>query len=407
MCKIPFRVLFLLVLVVFVSCTRYKKEHTAPVTFHKSSEFTKLIDNHNRFAFNQYHYYAYSPMNFMISPMSTALTWAALYKVAQGQVSDDIQRVCWFRTPIDSLIKDYSYIHSYLKQFDESPVVYNDNRSFWLHHKDKLEKKYRDYIDTYYGQAVYSINQRESDVQSEVLSWLSGQHISIQENVFSEQSLAQESLLIFNTLQLQTYWQHAFNDTQSLTATFFYDNLSLSRDIVFMRKVDSLYYMQNTAMQFVEIPFAENLLSMIIVLPLYHDEFREVEKAMKFDAYKMTPTPPRKENVHLILPRFNVTSLTSARIPFDRMGLGSAFSGGDGFSLSKRKKHKIQNFYHYIEFGTTESGVVPLPYIEDVFELYRRGHIEREIIIDRPFFFLVRENRYGLILLMGRMFEPV
>ncbi|MDD3877357.1 MAG: serpin family protein [Bacteroidales bacterium] len=400
--------IFLLAFLGFIAC---KDKKISNNTFNEnkgnSTQFLSIVESYNRFAFNLFQYSPYQTKNTIISPMSAAISLTALYNGTTNQAQEEISRVMRYYVTKDTLNKDFSYLMNLMNHYKDSGIKFSTDMSFWHEKSHKFNRVFVDIINHRYGNLFHSFDALlQNNLNVEINKWIQGISPDFIFNIGESNSLNEEEMLVLNVVTIESLWQNTFNSEQGFMANFYYDNPSESRNVPFMRKIDSLYYRSNNAMLFIELPFKDNKLSFVAIVPRFHSEFRKVENNVTYDAYKRMTYPPRKEKTHVIIPRFTFSNNFSLKQTLKGMGINSIFQDS-AFPTSENRSLKIKDFHQYIEIKVDENGIDTMPVVEDVFNELLSGRVEQEVILDRPFIFFIKENRYNMILLIGRIFEPI
>jgi serpin B len=107
----------------------------------------------------------------------------------------------------------------------------------------------------------------------------------------------------------------------------------------------------------------------------------------------------------VILPRFKVEYGSELKDALNVLGMGVAFGGGANFSHLIEGPAFISNVLHkaFVEVneeGTEAAGATVV--------IIAKGGIEKtfRMVVDRPFFFAIRDNETGSILFMGCVVDP-
>src|SRR5262249_2752863 len=157
--------------------------------------------------------------------------------------------------------------------------------------------------------------------------------------------------------------------------------------------------------QVLELPYKDNDLSMVILLPTTLEGLRNHEKQLSWENFELWSTKAKETTVNVWVPKFKVTSEFSLKQSLGKMGMKSVFSNADFSAMTDKTDglylsdvvHKA--FVDVNEQGTeagAATGVIgatkggPAPVIPD-------------FKADRPFFFMIKANRSDAILFVGRV----
>jgi len=176
-----------------------------------------------------------------------------------------------------------------------------------------------------------------------------------------------------------------------------------------MHQTGEFNYLRENSLQAVELPYAGKELSMVLFLPEKVDGLTEFEKTLT--AEKMVEwlgklRPVTRLNVSL--PRFKVTAEFKLNDVLKTLGMSDAFQRGvadfSGISpVAKKEEWYISNVIHkaFVEVneeGTEAAGATAV--------VVAQNSAPPSFRADRPFFFVIRDQRTGGILFMGRVVDP-
>jgi serpin B len=156
-----------------------------------------------------------------------------------------------------------------------------------------------------------------------------------------------------------------------------------------------------------KVPYKGDDLSMLILLPKKVDGLPRLEKDLSSDNLDKWSSAMLREEVLTYLPRFKLTEQFQLNSLLAEMGMPSAFDPGKAdFSGMNGKRdlfisaavHKA--FVDVNEEGTEAAAATGVAVAKSI-------AAEPKILrADHPFVFMIRENRTGSILFMGRVVNP-
>ncbi|CAM4707195.1 plasminogen activator inhibitor 1 [Caretta caretta] len=155
-----------------------------------------------------------------------------------------------------------------------------------------------------------------------------------------------------------------------------------------------------------ELPYHGETLSMLIAAP-YRREVPLAALTRVLDARLVGEWKANMTRVPrlLVLPKFSLESESDLRQPLQQLGVRDVFnpSAADFTSLSAEESLYVAQALQKVKIEVNESGTKASSATAAI--LYARM-APLEIIMDRPFLFMVRHNPTGAILFMGQVMEP-
>ena len=167
-------------------------------------------------------------------------------------------------------------------------------------------------------------------------------------------------------------------------------------------------YRRGTGYQAVRLPYQDGSLCMYVFLPDPDSSPEKLLGIMTGDAWRRVTRPGFSERPgRLVLPRFRLDYRVEMKRPLMALGMKAAFDkadfsgiSDDGLSVTAVRQ---ATFVEVNEQGT-EAAVVTLSPGASGIELNPPKPFE--MIVDRPFLFLIADEQTGLILFMGVVFDP-
>jgi serpin B len=174
---------------------------------------------------------------------------------------------------------------------------------------------------------------------------------------------------------------------------------------------EKLRYAESVAWQALELPYQGGDLAMVVLLPPRADGVGDLEKRLTAEELAAALAGLHPEPVVVDLPKFKVTSRFELGSTLARMGMPDAFDPGKAdFSGMADTKLAISRVIHQAYAEVDEAGtkaaaatavVLPLPGPGG-----GGGPAPKYFRADHPFLTLIRDNRTGAILFLGRVAEP-
>jgi serpin B len=164
---------------------------------------------------------------------------------------------------------------------------------------------------------------------------------------------------------------------------------------------------QGDGFQAVALPYKGNALSMVILLPAKHDGLPALEKALSPETLAKWVAGMQQRLVLVALPKFKATTTILLADTLQAMGMADAFAlpPADFSGMTGKKDLFISQVIHKAFVDVNETGTEAAAATAVIME---GGGPPRfvEFTADHPFLFLIRDNRSGSILFLGRLANP-
>jgi serpin B len=353
--------------------------------------------------------------NTAFSPYSIIQAFALAAPGARGNTLSGIEQALSFPLPQDSLNKALNKLDLLLTSEGtgsltaiggQIPILRNAN-AIWGQAGFFILPAYLDTLAVNYGAGLYLVdfNNATEDARGTINAWVEGQtNNRIQDLIPQGGVTITTRVVLTNAVWFKANWASQFSEASTTNQSFFNQNNSTSA-VPFMRQIFTVSYAQADGCQAVDITYAGNNFSMLVVMPA----------AGTFDAFLSSLTPTvlgdivnhlAAQEIDLSLPKFTFTVSVSIVPILQSLGMTDAFNKdtADFSGIDGNPDLYITDVFHKAfisvdEHGTeaaAATGIVvgptgppPPPPLT--------------LTIDHPYIFMIRERQTGLILFMGKV----
>ena len=216
---------------------------------------------------------------------------------------------------------------------------------------------------------------------------------------------ASTRLVLANAIYFKGAWARTFKGAETRDLPFQLPG-SGTATVPMMHQDAEFNFMQDSQAQMVELPYTTGDLSMLFILPVSDAGIGGLEASLTADVLaQWCASLAPVTDLSVTIPRFTFTSTFRLGEELRTLGMTAAFDPGaaDFSGISSAAGLSIGDVFHKSfvrvnEEGTEAAaatgvtiGVVSLP---------------PSFFADRPFIFLIRHNRSGAILFLGRVMDP-
>lgn len=148
-----------------------------------------------------------------------------------------------------------------------------------------------------------------------------------------------------NAIYFKGNWARQFKKDRTREASF---TLASGEkvDVPMMNQTGEFRYMEAEDFQALELPYVDNELSMIILLPKETDGLPEFEKKLKLEDFSQWLDGLHRREVIVSVPKFKTTSQFSLASVLKSMGMADAFCAGGRFFGNNRQ----QRPFHFCRY---------------------------------------------------------
>jgi len=175
-----------------------------------------------------------------------------------------------------------------------------------------------------------------------------------------------------------------------------------------MQQKKKFRYAEYATLQVLELPYAGEDLSMLMLLPAGVGGFADLEALLTPQQLAGWLQQLHETELTVFFPKFKTTSEFSLNQTLAALGMKDAFTGQADFSgMNGQRDLFISAVVHKAFVDVNEAGTEAAAATAVVMTL--SAVMEDKPVIfraDHPFLFLIRENRTGSILFLGRIMDP-
>ncbi|XP_072139816.1 leukocyte elastase inhibitor-like isoform X2 [Mobula birostris] len=221
---------------------------------------------------------------------------------------------------------------------------------------------------------------------------------------------SQSKLVLVNAVYFKGVWEKKFKEEDTKYRPFrFSEDESKPVKMMYQKGTFKTSFIEELAADILELPYVQNELSMLILLPEEIGGLEELEKKLTSDKLLEWTSPENLEpsEMSIYLPKFKLEAKYDLESTLKRMGLSAAFdsesadfsgmTAARGLSLSKI----VHNCFVEVNEAGTEGAAS-----SQVTVMFRSLQFEDEFIADHPFLFFIRHNKTQSILFFGRFSSP-
>ena len=379
-------------------------------------DVSSIVEASNQFACDLYQQLKSEEANLFFSPSSISTALAMTYAGAKGETAAEMATVLHFRMPESELHQAMRGLQSAWTTNDDSTgIQLNLANRLWGQQSYQFRPEFLEVTRQQYLAELARLDfSRPESASQTINNWVSDQTEGKITDLISADVLSEDTKLVLtNAVYFHGAWSHPFKKDLTEDDDFYVTSTD-KITVPMMHRQDEFRYGAVDGLQILELPYGDGSLSMVLFLPDEIDGLDDLEGRMTFEnIQRWQESAQQEEEVKVYLPKFNTTSQFQMADTLKEMGMPAAFNaqaadfsrmtGGRDLYISE-VIHKA--FVDVNEEGTeaaAATGVVMAPTsipIEEPTEppVFRADH---------PFIFLIRDNRNGAIMFLGRITNPL
>lgn len=384
-----------------------KQENTA-------MDISAIVDGSNKFALDLFQKLRAEEGNLFFSPSSISTALAMTYAGSAGETENEMAKTLHFQMPKDQLHDSMHALQAVWNSPDKKKGIrLNLANRLWGQVSYKFLAEFLGITRERYGAELAQMNFAQSEQARQTINrWVEEQtENKIMDLIPAGAIDSDTKLVLTNAVYFHGIWSKPFKKHLTKDEDF---HLTSSQKIKvpLMHRFAEYRYGEADNLQILELPYGDGSLSMLVLLPEKGDGLADVEAKLTFQNLQQWVGSLSKRDVKVYVPKFKTTSQFELGDTLKALGMNTAFdpntadfsgmTGGRDLFISA-VIHKA--FVDVNEEGTeaaAATGIIlaPTSAAPDPTEppVFRADH---------PFVFMIRDNRNGTILFMGRIENPL
>jgi serpin B len=368
-----------------------------------------LVEGNTAFALDLYRALFSQEENLFYSPHGLSVVFAMAYAGARGQTAQQMADALHFDL-------DQSQLHAAFNALDRALTRREDGASgedfrlkmvnaLWGQEGYTFLEPFLDTLAQYYGAGIQVVDFGQAQqALRQINRWVKAQTDGRIGDLLPAGSVDGEtSLVLTNAIAFKAAWQSSFSPDHTEDGAFTLLN-GEQIEVPMMVQVAPLGYALRSGMQAVELPYAGDALSMVVILP-DAGSFGSTARSLDAASLDSILSELRTTSVRLTLPKFQIGTTFELRAALEELGMGDAFGDADFSGMDGTHELFIDEVYHQAQIDVDESGTEAAAASSVV--MSRKGPaIEAELRIDRPFIFMICDRETGIILVLGQVVNP-
>ena len=348
--------------------------------------------------------------NFLFSPYSVSTAFALTYAGARGNTAKQMSNALRFALDGEQLHAAFSQLEDRLNAIQKRKAIeVNLANALWVHKEYAFLKKFLKIAKRRYkARADYAdFTTAYERAREKINAWVERQTNKKIKNLLKTGDVnSMTRLVLVNAIYFKGDWVSRFKKTATKDIVF-WTSMDVGAEVSTMTQEGEFNYAENELAQILELPYEGNDLSMIVLLPKKIDGLDEVEGSLNVKTLNQWLSGLRKHKVRVYLPRFKISSSFNLSNALTSMGMKDAFGEGADFSgVVEGKKLNISAAIHEAFVEVNEEGTEAAAATGVVMGITSAPSPPKVFRADHPFVFLIRENRFGSVLFLGRTVNP-
>jgi serpin B len=366
------------------------------------SDVPLVAASSNAFAFDLFGAIRPKDGNFVCSPYGVAAVLSMTMAGARGETEEEFARVLHLDLPKERLYPALGALDLSLADIED----FTSASSLWGQTGQPYEKAFVDLLGQTYGAPLRLVDFGNYSAAARTINrWVSDATKGRIQKAVSPDGPRPDVivLMLTNAVYMKAKWLKPFLPSQTIDSSFHLLDGSTVQ-VPTMQETEELRYLSDPTLQAAELPYADGRLSLVVILP-EEGRFAEVGQELSTERLDQLLAAMTNRKVALQLPRFTFSSSSDLVQVLQDLGIKAAFSSRADFSGMSRLGSQIsgvgQEAFIVVDEEGTEAAASAT--------VTMAAGISMDGIffpVDRPFYYLVRDEQTGVIVFLGQVADP-
>lgn len=366
----------------------------------------------NQFGFELFHeaYNLAWGNNILLSPPSLAIALTMIYSGTKGETQQAIASTLNFSQPellrLEEIDLGYQKLQQSWQKANDS-VQFSFAHSLWAKEGVPFKHQFLKNNREYYFAQITNLNFANSVGTKNIInSWVRSATQGGIEDIAKATS-PEDRLLPISVAYFKSNWADRF-DPQLTQSELFHLSEHFSKPHPFMSHSGEYQYYNNGQFQAISLPFAGDRLSMYIFLPHKSSSLPSLVRQLNLSNWQKWVKKLQWQSGNIKIPRFQLEYETSLNEVLTNLGMGIVFQDdGADFSDMTSKSVSIDRITQKTWVEVSEAGVKTAKLKDNNNSTTSLDRVNSfDMIVNRPFFFAIEDERTGTILFMGSIVDP-
>jgi serpin B len=375
-----------------------------------------VIAGSNRFGFDLYGKLRGRGGNLFLSPYSIATALAMTSTGARGETDRELAAV--LHAPDDPPARHAAFRDLIARVNGEGQgqrrldTLISAN-ALWLQQGDPFLHAFLDATRTYYGAQPFEVDfaGNTESARQRINAWVEAQTAGKIREIIQSLDLDRDTALVLtNAIYFKGAWASPFVASHTRKDGEFTAAGGKKVTVPMMTQTETYRYHDGGSFQALELPYAGNQRSMLVLLPKAVDGLAALESSLTPEGLDAVVGKLGRQRVNLELPRFRLEESFQLADVLQSLGMERSFdpSRADFSGMTGRRDLAVSKVIHKAfvdvnEEGTEAAAATAVVMARTAVMLPGRTVTFRA---DHPFLFLIRDQATGAVLFLGRVNEP-
>jgi serpin B len=373
------------------------------------ADLDELVAGNSAFAFDLYQALREEDGNLFYSPYSISVALAMTYAGARNETERQMAETLHYTLAQDRLHPAFNALDLELAGRGGDDFKLHIANALWGQTGYSFLAEFLDALAENYGAGLRLLDFESAPEPSRetINDWVSEQTEDRIQDLIPQGGITRDTRLVLaNAIYFDADWMYPFAESRTHDATFHtLDGGQVTVPMMAMTESPTLAYAQGERYQAVELPYKGGEMSMVILVP-DAGQFGAFGTALDAGLVEAILDSLEPKQVALTMPKFNYDSDFKLAETLAEMGMPDAFGPADFSGMDGTRNLFIGDVFHKAFVSVDEAGTEAAAATAVVMQKLAMPMFDVELIVDRPFVFMIRDVETGTVLFVGRVLNP-
>jgi serine protease inhibitor len=343
-------------------------------------------------------------INVFISPISISIASAIAYNGAKNSTQQEIAETLEFKDyGTEKLNSSFKDLISSMTDIDEMVQLYTGN-SIWLEKDFNVEKNFIGLAGNYYNASIYNEDFNTPGTADKINNWVSDATEGKITKITDSAALKDAVMYLVNAIYFKGEWKDKFKAEDTMEDDFFLIDKNIKK-VQMMSNIKKYDYYEGDDFQMIRMPYGRDKAAMYVLLTREGIDINDFINSLSRDLLNDYISGAVNTEAILKFPKFNIEYGAKSLVePLKNLGMADAFSVEKADFSSISPLVYISKIEHKAIIEVNEEGTVAAA--ASSFGMGATAVRPVDFIVNRPFVLLIRDDRTGNILFIGKILEP-
>ena len=347
--------------------------------------------------------------NVFISGSSVALALAMAYNGAEAETKQSMARALELQAMSEGEVNQaFRDLNAALASPDPQVQLQIAN-SLWARKGINFKPDFIQRTKDFYGAEVAELSFDDPNAPGKINEWVSDKTKGKIDKIVDQIS-PDAILFLINAIYFKGKWSAEFDKANTKDETFTMGD-GRQKKVPMMNRSGDYKYFEDKNFQAVSLPYGGKRVAMYVFLPASGTSLEAFHKSLTAENWENWMEKFQQTPGDVALPRFKMEFEAELNDALKALGMGAAFDPSQAnFSRMVQlannvyiSKVKHKSFVEVNEEGTEAAAVTSTEMRTTSIQMPRQRF---RMVVDRPFFFAIRDNQTGAVLFMGSILDP-